>query len=154
MSHPEWEQPTETGYRVSSSLINEPPTARPRFKILMIGAGASGIDFRHYAVRDLADLSVELVCYEKNADIGGAWVENRYPGCACDIPSVGYTFPWKANPKWTSYYSSSQDIWKYMKQIVDEEQMGKYITFNTAVVGAQWDENRTVWVVKLGERIR
>jgi cation diffusion facilitator CzcD-associated flavoprotein CzcO len=23
---------------------------------------------------------VELVIYEKNADIGGTWLENRYPG--------------------------------------------------------------------------
>jgi cation diffusion facilitator CzcD-associated flavoprotein CzcO len=21
--------------------------------------------------------------YEKNEDIGGTWLENRYPGCAC-----------------------------------------------------------------------
>jgi len=24
---------------------------------------------------------------EKSEDIGGTWWDNRYPGCACDIPS-------------------------------------------------------------------
>lgn len=36
--------------------------------------------------------SVEHVIYEKNEDIGGTWLENRYPGCACDVPSHAYTF--------------------------------------------------------------
>jgi cation diffusion facilitator CzcD-associated flavoprotein CzcO len=28
---------------------------------------------------------------EKSADIGGTWWDNRYPGCACDIPSHLYS---------------------------------------------------------------
>jgi hypothetical protein len=40
----------------------------------------------------LTDISVEHVIYEKNEDIGGTWLENRYPGAACDVPSHAYTF--------------------------------------------------------------
>ncbi len=40
----------------------------------------------------LTIISVEHVIYEKNEDIGGTWLENRYPGAACDIPSHAYTF--------------------------------------------------------------
>jgi hypothetical protein len=36
--------------------------------------------------------SVEHVIYEKNPDIGGTWLENRYPGAACDVPSHAYTY--------------------------------------------------------------
>ena len=39
--------------------------------------------------------SLEICVYEKNSDVGGTWLENRYPGCACDIPSVNYQFSWK-----------------------------------------------------------
>lgn len=28
---------------------------------------------------------VDLAIYEKNADVGGTWFENRYPGLACDV---------------------------------------------------------------------
>jgi cation diffusion facilitator CzcD-associated flavoprotein CzcO len=30
---------------------------------------------------------IELQIYDKNPEIGGLWYENRYPGCAYDIPS-------------------------------------------------------------------
>src|SRR6266536_4118781 len=30
--------------------------------------------------------------YEKNEDIAGTWLENRYPGAACDVPSHAYTY--------------------------------------------------------------
>lgn len=55
-----------------------------RLKVIVIGAGYSGI---YHAIRIPERLrNVDLVVYEKNAGLGGTWYENRYPGCACDIP--------------------------------------------------------------------
>lgn len=79
--HETWDKARTSGYIVSSHMINEPPQGE--FKIIIIGAGASGIDFLHHAPRMLAGLGVNLRCYEKNPDVGGTWYENRYPGCAC-----------------------------------------------------------------------
>ena len=57
--------------------------------IVLAGAGASGIDFLHFARDELEKpLGIELVCYEKNADVGGTWLENRYPGLVSTIYSV------------------------------------------------------------------
>lgn len=54
------------------------------FKVIVIGAGFSGINC---AIRIPERLrNVDLTVYEKNSDVGGTWWENRYPGCACDIP--------------------------------------------------------------------
>lgn len=150
VQRPEWNKAGNTGYIVSQHMINEPPIGK-RFKIMMMGAGAAGIDFLHYATRELKALDMEIVCYDKNPEIGGTWYENRYPGCACDVPSVGYTFPWKAKPDWTSFYSSAQEIWQYMKDIVDEEGMMKYITLNTTVESATWDDQKSKWVVRLSQ---
>ena len=48
-------------------------------KVIAIGAGFSGI---YLSIRLPEWLrNVELVVYEKNADLGGTWLENRYPGC-------------------------------------------------------------------------
>lgn len=67
-------------------------------RIIVIGAGISGIAFS-YKVQALGN--VEYVIYEKNADVGGTWLESRYPGCSCDIPAHSYSYPWVSNPEWS-----------------------------------------------------
>lgn len=67
---PEWSAPSDRGYVVSEHMINEPPIGKG-LKIIMLGAGASGIDFLHYAPKALEGLGVEIVCYDKNLEVGG-----------------------------------------------------------------------------------
>jgi hypothetical protein len=150
--HPEWDQPSSRGYVVSNHMINEPPRERP-FRIVVIGAGAAGIDFLHHAPSALKGLGVELVCYEKNPDVGGTWYENRYPGCACDVPSVSYSFPWKPNPDWTKFYSTAREIWTYMRGIVEEEGMMEYIQLQTQLVFASWNDERSKWSIRVRRQI-
>ena len=53
-------------------------------RVVVIGAGFSGI---YLGIRIPQLLrNVELTIYDKNTGVGGTWWENRYPGCACDIP--------------------------------------------------------------------
>lgn len=55
-----------------------------RLRVVVIGAGFSGI---YAGIRCSEWLrNVDLTIYDKNDGIGGTWWENRYPGCACDIP--------------------------------------------------------------------
>lgn len=66
------------------------PFDAPRpIKIIAVGAGVSGLSLAH-AVEAGQLPNVELKILEKNASLGGTWFENRYPGCACDIPSHNY----------------------------------------------------------------
>ena len=48
---------------------------RKKLRIAILGAGVSGINFFKRAEERLKN--VELVCYEKNSDVGGTWLENR-----------------------------------------------------------------------------
>jgi hypothetical protein len=153
--HPSYDAvSSETGYRIRELMIGEP--APEPLKVLVIGAGAAGLDFIHHATENdrLKNLNVEFKVVEKNPDVGGTWYENRYPGCACDIPSASYQFAWAPNPHWTSYYSTSQEIWKYMKGIAETGDMYKHITLNTRVVKADWNEEKGAWVVVLRETKR
>ena len=68
--YPEWDRPSETGYRISDHMLNEPPPGKS-FKIIMMGAGAAGIDFLHHAPEGLKGLGIEIKCYDKNAGVGG-----------------------------------------------------------------------------------
>lgn len=59
------------------NLIQDRPIdeARP-LKVIYIGAGVSGI---LAAIEFLKAVpSLELVVYEKNAEVGGTWYENKY----------------------------------------------------------------------------
>ena len=53
------------------------PTIR-RIRVLSIGAGLTGIMNAYYMQKQLQN--VEHVIYDKNEDIGGTWLDNRYPG--------------------------------------------------------------------------
>lgn len=69
----------------TSFQLHEAPVDNFRpLKVIVIGAGYSGV---YCGIRIPERLrNVELVVYDKNAGVGGTWWENRYPGCACDIP--------------------------------------------------------------------
>ncbi|KAF3479651.1 uncharacterized protein GIQ15_06627 [Arthroderma uncinatum] len=149
----EWGSVAPSGYRVTDHMINEPRPGKESFKIIMVGCGPAGIDFLHHVTKEFGPGSgVEFACFDKNHDVGGTWLENRYPGCACDVPSASYQFPWRPNPDWTRYYSPSKEIWEYFRKIVEEEGMMKYIRLRTTVTHAEWDEDRSKWSISLEER--
>lgn len=59
-------------------------------KVIVIGAGFSGI---YCGIRIPQRLrNIDLTIYEKNEGVGGTWWENRYPGCACDVPGASHRF--------------------------------------------------------------
>lgn len=53
-------------------------------KVRVIGAGYAGIYMGIRIPQRLRNIDFKI--YEKNDAVGGVWYENRYPGCACDIP--------------------------------------------------------------------
>lgn len=118
---------------------------KKKMRVVFLGAGVSGLNFFHFAEQRLTN--VEIVCYEKNADVGGTWFENRYPGCACDIPSVVYQFPWRPAP-WSKYYSYSPEIWKYVKMVAEENNfIEKYIKLRHKIQKMSWDDETAKWTV-------
>ncbi|KIW87486.1 uncharacterized protein Z519_11809 [Cladophialophora bantiana CBS 173.52] len=122
--------------------------SQPRkLKIIHVGAGASGLLLAYKAERQLRNYA--LICYEKNPSIGGTWWENRYPGCACDIPAHTYTYTFRPNPEWSGFYSRSDEIQKYFEKFYDEYKLAKYVRLNTEVLSATWFEDSGEWEVEL-----
>lgn len=132
-----------SGYRIHEVPMG---TKRP-ISVIIIGAGAASLNFFREADRSLSKVSIR--CYEKNNDVGGTWYENRYPGCACDIPSVNYQFTWK--PKlWTHYYSYAKEIWEYLKEIEQEgDFINKYVKLQHSIEGARWDDDAGLWRIRV-----
>jgi len=59
-------------------------------KIIVIGAGFSGTLAGVVFPRKIEN--IQLTIYDKNEDVGGTWLENRYPGVGCDVPSHAYQY--------------------------------------------------------------
>ena len=129
----------EHGY----SIREQPMGTKKKIRVVLMGAGASSLNFFKKAEEQMENM--DICCYEKNADIGGTWLENRYPGCACDIPSVNYQFSWKIK-LWTHYYSFSPEIWEYLKDIEQENDfISKYIKLRHQIERVEWDETSGQW---------
>ncbi|KAJ9642219.1 hypothetical protein H2204_002588 [Knufia peltigerae] len=136
-----WPIRNERGYETNEEHFG---TRRP-IRVIHLGAGVSGICFSKF-VQDQSE-NVDLQIYEKDTDIGGTWLENRYPGCACDIPSAAYQFTWEPNPFWPEYYSESKHIWQYLKDIVEKYGLMKYIKLQHTITGAYWNSQQGLWEV-------
>jgi hypothetical protein len=68
-----WPTTNENGYTIQEVPMG---TRRPR-KAIVVGAGASGLDFAKFQRERLQNF--ECVIYEKNDEVSGTWTENRYP---------------------------------------------------------------------------
>ncbi|TVY39870.1 putative sterigmatocystin biosynthesis monooxygenase [Lachnellula occidentalis] len=134
---------TKTTYGVSETPLG---TTR-HVRIVTIGAGASGINMIRTLREHLTDY--ENVVYEKNPSIGGTWYENRYPGCACDIPAHNYQFSWRHNPAWSTFFASAPEIEKYLCTVCEEENMVPSIKTSHQVKNAVWDEEKAVWELEV-----
>lgn len=132
-------------YTVPKLTLFDP--ANRHLKIITIGAGVSGILMAYKIQKHMPN--VELKIYERNADIGGTWLLNRYPGCACDIPSHAYTYSFALNPNWPSFFSPAKDIWTYLDRVCKTWNLRKFMTFSTEVVNCHWQEETSKWIVNM-----
>jgi cation diffusion facilitator CzcD-associated flavoprotein CzcO len=88
---------------------------------------------------------------EKSEGIGGTWWENRYPGCACDIPSHLYSFSFDLNPQWSRMFAGREEIQEYMVRCVERHGIRDQIRLKTQLREAMWDEGAAVWHATLGD---
>jgi cation diffusion facilitator CzcD-associated flavoprotein CzcO len=112
-------------------------------RAVIIGTGFSGLGMAIALQRQ----GVDFVILEKADDIGGTWRDNRYPGCACDIPSHLYSFSFEPKPDWTHVFSYQDEIWDYLKGVTDKYGLRRYIVFNSLVDRGQWDDTECRWHV-------
>ncbi|WP_167108199.1 NAD(P)/FAD-dependent oxidoreductase [Mycobacterium sp. DL592] len=123
--------PTTTGHRVYDTLI--------------VGAGFSGLG----AAIKLTRAGVDGIVILERADrVGGTWRDNTYPGAACDIPSLLYSFSFVKNPDWSRAYSPADEICRHIEDMVDSFGLRDKIRFGVEVSGLEFDEHSGTWTVK------
>lgn len=130
----------ELGLAVDPSVT--PPTVPDGFTALIIGAGISGIS----AAVELDRAGIPYTIIERSGDVGGVWLENRYPGAACDVPSHLYSFSF-ARGRWSRHFADSREIHRYLKQVAEDRGIVSRVRFGIEATGARFDEKAGEWEV-------
>ncbi|MEM7060751.1 MAG: NAD(P)/FAD-dependent oxidoreductase [Pseudomonadota bacterium] len=113
--------------------------------VIIVGAGASGIAL----AANLKTLGIPFVIIEQNAEVGGTWLVNSYPGCAVDTPNHAYSFSFGARHPWTRYFSRRDELLQYMIDRSDEFGIRDHIHFQTRVTGCTWNADTACWQVHI-----
>jgi len=103
-------------------------------------------------------LTPEDICIiERGSDFGGTWYWNRYPGLSCDTESYIY-LPLLEETGYvpSEKYAKGPEIWEHSRRIARQFDLYDGALLQTRALDAQWDEERTRWIVRTdrGDEIR
>ncbi len=113
-------------------------------EIAIAGAGLSGVGMSIALKRDGYE---DFVVLERADDLGGTWRDNSYPGCACDIPSVLYSFSDEQNPGWSQAFAGQPEIWEYIRDVARRHELASHFRFGHEVQSATWNDERQLWEI-------
>jgi cation diffusion facilitator CzcD-associated flavoprotein CzcO len=117
----------------------------PHVRVAIIGSGFAGLAMAIQLKRRGID---DFVVLERADDIGGAWRDNTYPGCACDVPSTLYSFSFATNPNWTSSFSPQREIHQYLGACVHRFGLRGHLRLRHEMLEASWDADREQWSIE------
>lgn len=116
--------------------------------VLIVGAGFGGVYLLH-KLRDEVGLNVKI--FEAANELGGVWRWNCYPGARVDtqVPIYEYSIEkvWK-DWTWTQKYPDFNELREYFIHVENTLDVKKDVSFNTRVIGSQFDNESKMWTVK------
>ena len=125
-------------------------TARD-YEVVVIGAGVAGI----YQIKRLAELGVNATVLEANADLGGTWYNNRYPGARFDSESFtyGYSFSREILDEWdwTEQFSPQPETLRYLNFVADKFALRQHMQFGCRVETMHFDDATDTWALGLAD---
>ena len=129
----------EPTWRVSEIAPDRPMT------VAVIGAGMSGI----VSAYRLRQVGAHVQIFEKNADAGGTWLENSYPGCRVDVPNHFYSYSFAQTPHWPQFYSTQPVLFDYFRTCVASLGLTDAISFSHEVEEAAWSDDDHLWTLTI-----
>ena len=113
--------------------------------VVIVGAGMSGLLM---ALR-LKQAGVRFTVIETNADVGGTWLENTYPGCRVDNPNHMYSYSFEPTHAFPQHYSTQPVLLEYFRDFASRHDLRALIRFETRVDNASWDAAAARWRVNV-----
>lgn len=130
--------------RLNPDDDSQPLAAPASFRVLIIGAGVSGI----IAAQRLKRMGVDYLMVDKHAEPGGNWLDNPYPGAGVDTPSHLYSFSF-APYDWQKHFELRCELQNYFRHTFELIGARSHSCFNTEVTRAVYEETTASWVVQL-----
>jgi len=116
-------------------------------QVAVVGAGISGVTAGVLLPVKVPD--IELQIFDKNADVGGTWYENIYPGVRCDIPANVYQSTFEPRTQWTEEYAQGAEIRDYWQGIARKYNVYQYLRLRRKIAGAEWDDETGTWTLSV-----
>src|SRR5579884_450844 len=114
--------------------------------VAFIGGGFAGLVTCAYIKQAGVD-DVRIV--EKGGDFGGTWYWNRYPGAMCDTASFVYMpLLEETGHMPTEKYAHAPEILEHSRRIAKHFDLYDNSLLHTEVTDLEWDEARSVWIVR------
>jgi cation diffusion facilitator CzcD-associated flavoprotein CzcO len=134
----------------SRRLVN-PIHGERHMRIICVGAGASGLLMAYKLDKHFSNFDLQV--YEKNPEVSGTWYENKYPGCACDVPSHNYTWSFEPKLDWSAVYPPAKEIFEYFDNFANKYDLKRFIKTRHQVVGAYWNQTKGGYDVKVRDLV-
>lgn len=112
--------------------------------IAIVGAGFGGVAT---AVKLKRAGFGRFTVFEQSDGPGGTWWDNRYPGCAVDIPSHAYSFSFMRYD-WRATHASQSELLQYTHDVIDHFDIGSHFRFGTRVDEVRWHDQHGGYVVR------
>ena len=122
-----------TVHRVEGSHVHD---------VAIVGAGFGGLGMAIRLKREGID---DFVLIEREADVGGTWWANSYPGAQCDIPSNLYSFSFAPNPDWSRAYPLRDEIQAYLRRCAERYGVLSHLRLSCELLGATWVADAQRW---------
>ena len=120
----------------------------PDYDAVIVGAGFSGI----YLLHKLRDAGFNVLLIDADAQPGGIWYWNRYPGARVDsqVPLYEFSLPelWQTW-SWSERFPGWEELRAYFRHVCDTLDLWPHMRLGTRVESARFAQEASLWLLQL-----
>jgi 4-hydroxyacetophenone monooxygenase len=121
------------------------PETLEAFRVVVVGGGINGIS----AAVNLERLGIQYTLVDRQADIGGTWMQNTYPEARVDTLGFSFQYKFESTYPWKEMYPSAPELRGYLDHVATKYGVKSRCKFNREVIEAVWNESEALWTLTL-----